>query len=299
MLKVMQRGIKSENPLLNFETLCRIRASKPIIEKEPIMKIANLYRGIIAVLFGVGIILVIFGIDGPLGELAVSFGHAFIIAAVLAAIVDPYLKSYFIREVTKNVYHHWIGYDLPEQIKENIKGLMGTTIIRTDHRIHYRFENYDTEKIKGQVRLEYKVLNFGLHDETYQPELAVETIDNPVFQSVSCHSERDTYEINSPDLVPWRPEENVLQVDGKKLKISPNRDPGNACCITFKWEITVPKNYTDSWSMAHPTMGATVIGEVPQGFKFYVSGITPQGDKWVITEMLMPGQSFRIRCFPV
>jgi hypothetical protein len=102
------------------------------------------YHAFLVVRFGVfvlGFLLIAFGYGILVGlrylnplhdfDLVREGAHALIIAGFLVMVVDWFVKVHFIREVTRDFYHYLVGYDLPVEIKHQIKDLINTKIVRS------------------------------------------------------------------------------------------------------------------------------------------------------------------------
>ena len=78
---------------------------------------------LIALLFLAGIAFILI----PISSMTHSIGHAFLVAAVLAATVDLYLKERLYREVSHDVFQFMIGWELPIAVKDRIRELVTTS----------------------------------------------------------------------------------------------------------------------------------------------------------------------------
>src|SRR5437870_4022226 len=63
-------------------------------------------------------------------ELLRGFGEALLIAGFIAATVDQYVKRRLLWETSHDISKYLIGYNLPPEIQDQIRELMGTAIIR-------------------------------------------------------------------------------------------------------------------------------------------------------------------------
>jgi hypothetical protein len=107
-------------------------------------------------------ILCVWGVVLKLGRLpylqsqfSESLGDALIIAGVLALTVDYYLKNRVLREVSSDVSKYLIGYQLPGEVQDRIKGLLQTTWIRRNCKVRCRLT--ELPEPLGHIRLEVTI----------------------------------------------------------------------------------------------------------------------------------------------
>jgi hypothetical protein len=100
----------------------------------------------------------------PAGYFRHSLGEAFVIAALLIFLVDPFLKARLLKEAAKDVFHHLLGFDQQPEIKERLRRIVfDTTFFRKNFNIKYILVpqansmlinvEYDFELINPQTRL--------------------------------------------------------------------------------------------------------------------------------------------------
>jgi hypothetical protein len=229
-------------------------------------------------------------------DLVKEGAHALIIAGFLAIVVDWFVKAHFIREVTRDVYHYLVGYDLPVEIKDQIKDLTNIKIVRSRFCIDFRFTRHGKENLKGEVTIDFDVENYSSYKETYRPELAIESADNPTFLSLVVTGASKTYCMNETELAEnsFAPESGSQQANGKPISILPRKHEGR-CHISWRYSIIVPQTYSDVFAFSYPTRDVCITTEMPQGFTFHVSGAESTGNRW---EMKPAKQHIRFRCFP-
>lgn len=107
------------------------------------------FRIQISFLFVVGVLFLMgpsqFGKIGPVGDafnnlldfvpLRAKFGEAFVDAAILALIVDPYLKNKLLEEVSKDALIFAAGYVLPDQLKKLLNRIIKVPYTREKFQI--------------------------------------------------------------------------------------------------------------------------------------------------------------------
>jgi hypothetical protein len=79
----------------------------------------------------VGIVLIIVGVVGhfKLHEylLLRSLSEALLIAGILTLTVDPFIKRRLLREASKDIFRHMLGFALPDEIKERLNSIVFNT----------------------------------------------------------------------------------------------------------------------------------------------------------------------------
>jgi hypothetical protein len=87
----------------------------------------------------VGGFLALVEVPLPGSELFKSIGHAFVVAGLLASTVDLYFKNVFFREGANDISKFLLGYELPDEIRNRIRTLMSTQLVRRDYHIKLKF----------------------------------------------------------------------------------------------------------------------------------------------------------------
>jgi len=54
-------------------------------------------------------------------SVAHQLAEAFIIAGVVTITVDPFLRRRLLKEASKDIFRHMLGFGLPDEIKERIR----------------------------------------------------------------------------------------------------------------------------------------------------------------------------------
>lgn len=86
--------------------------------------------------------------DAPV-ELIHKIGDAFIIAPLLAFLVDAFVKQKLVREFSLDVSAYMAGRYLPNKLKDHLRDYLEMALVRTKWEITYTIERWATDK-KGQ-----------------------------------------------------------------------------------------------------------------------------------------------------
>jgi hypothetical protein len=148
------------------------------------------------------------------------FGEAFIIASLLAALVEPFLKRRLLREASRSIFEHMLGFDLPAELREHLRNVVFNTVLyRKDVKMSLTIRPGDGRVVFIDVVQEYEIVNPGHKNMSYTPVLACVDVEKPS----NCEM---TYIVDGQD-VTTRPFEIVSDGDGyvkgeaKKIEIEP------------------------------------------------------------------------------
>jgi hypothetical protein len=81
-----------------------------------------------------------------------KFSKALIIAGILTITVDPFVKRRLLREASKDIFHHLIGFSLPIEMRDRIKSIvLNTNLYRKDMELTCTFT-----RVPDGVRIDFK-----------------------------------------------------------------------------------------------------------------------------------------------
>ena len=227
--------------------------------------------------------------------MAHSFGEALIIAGTLAVCVDPFLKTSFARELGRNTFHHLLGYDLPEQIRDRLKNIaLGTRVYRKDLTIGCRFEPQTEQRMRLYFEISFEIINPSNDDERYKPYLAFERAMNGKMEEIAFFGEKN-YTITAPKLKEKVDEPGIFEVFGYDRTIKPQKS-GNRYRVYLKYSVVTPEEFYHVIAFAAPTIGVTLCVEGPPWLEIQA----PPGDRqlegrWEYSRLFMTEQHLNIR----
>src|SRR5262249_49059149 len=112
---------------------------------------------------------------------------ALMIAALLGLTVDWFLKRALIRDVGSI----FIGWSLPQEVRNYIREVSQTSIVRKNWRTHYHFTMSDSkDSVTVKVTSYVEIFNFSTAFREYRPSLALDLRDRPDEQAISCEVKR-------------------------------------------------------------------------------------------------------------
>jgi hypothetical protein len=222
-----------------------------------------------------------------------SVGEALIVAAILAFTVDQFVKEHFIREVTKDVFHLIIGYDVPPEVKQRIKDLIQISLIAMNRRVTIRIESKAKSTVRVYFAAEWQLRNLKAVNQPYTPSLAILESDHPTFISHSVISKRTNYALNGDALISHvirNAAAGVLEFRGETFDVQPASTDGD---YIVKWEYSVisPRNHYLVEGFGVPTIGATFSVSCPPGFEISVAGdLKRVGNEWSSVRLFERGE---------
>jgi hypothetical protein len=246
----------------------------------------------------VGLLLVLFGIWGywnAKNPLVHIFAEPSLIAGVLTLTVDPFLKRRLLKEASQDIFHHLIGFALPEAIKDRIKDIVLTTkVYRHDMELTFDFLR-DNREMKLDCEYRFDVTNPSSHKVPFSQLLKFEKQEQAKLRSVSCSAGRPGYGKNL-QLAPDKKHDEPLVWEGPEIDIPPGKEKTK---IWFRAEYSVVRQLSDVLyqHFTQPTVRLTLrIRSKPDNLKLTVSsGGTQYGNEWVYDRVFMPGDEVVLR----
>lgn len=114
-------------------------------------------------------------LDSVLGvPLREKLGDALLIAAVLAAIVDRYLKLNLLKEVQRDALSFAAGHVLPDLIRYRIADLIREPYARENFKMTLALVSIRTGEVKLTMRTSYDVVNLTHRRQRYEVRSAIE-----------------------------------------------------------------------------------------------------------------------------
>jgi hypothetical protein len=231
-----------------------------------------------------------------------ALGHAFIIAAILAATVDHYVKERVLREVSLDVSKYLVGYRLPEEVQDRIRELMQSKWIRRKFEIRIAFaELSNGKKIKADIRISEEIQNITSEHLPYQDKIAFEKHEPVKLLELKCDCDEEgyAYHLEGECLQKMTTESaGLITSKGKEVKIPPAAQSiGRSYRFGVRYEVIQPTTFSEFISFNTPTIGVSVeITDAPQGCQFH---LTPVADRvshrrWEYKRLFAPGEHVRI-----
>ncbi len=222
-----------------------------------------------------------------------ALGEALFIAGFIALVVDPFVKQRLLREASKDIFHHLLGFGLPAEIKERLKRIVADTeLYRQNMKTTCSF-SYVANEVLIDVEQEFEVVNPTTIRIPFRHELQFEKNEHPQLKKTSLTANRGSYTDTSPKLTPLSGETDVLAYRGRKVWIEPNK----TYSFRADYSLRFPCPFFYFQHFGKPTINAVLlVRQKPPDLTVCASPaeIENQGE-WSYVRLFMPGEHFVVR----
>lgn len=242
-----------------------------------------------------------------IAELIRSTGHALIVATVIAAAVDPFIKARLARELSRNFLGYTIGWDIPKPFREKAEELLkGTSVIRNDFSIHYRLitkaDNPDILTV--ETLLEFEAVNLTSKPQVHRVSHDFEETDGAEMLMMRCTSNDPAAEYDRHHLTPSRTHsrgrKRVLEYVVQPVLLQPKE---RGYQYKFKYSFRFTKEIEDSDSIHFgdtPTSNVSIeLDECPTDVEFIPDpGAVPSAgipSRWTYGNAFFQGDHITVR----
>lgn len=230
-------------------------------------------------------------------ELSHSLADAFVIAALLAATVDQYVKGRVLHEVTTDVSKYLIGYRLPEQLQDRLRSIMQTKWIRRSYEMRMRLRELHDNTVELDLTISDSVQNITSETQEYIDSLTFSKFERFEIIELRCDGGNDVYHFSGQEL--QRQEESgQLRHWGKGVKIPPASESLHDFRFSTRYKALHPLSSKETFTFSQPTIGAVVeLTDCPPEFLFH---LTPTPDtsahrRWTYNRLFLPGEQISIQ----
>jgi hypothetical protein len=126
------------------------------------------------ILIGVSLILGRFVVPLCSSRLMDDLTVALMIAGILTTTVDPFLKRRARGEATRDIFHHMLGFSLPEIIRERLQSTVEKTKIYRRGTTQHIVMSEEGDLLVFDVEMEFEVVNPTPHAFSFFPHLQFE-----------------------------------------------------------------------------------------------------------------------------
>jgi hypothetical protein len=257
-------------------------------------------------LVAVGLILHFFyQHDWPLYSTFHAFADALIVAGLLGATVDRFLKHDLMRDVGAI----FIGWALPDEIRNYIREVSNTSLVRRNYRAEYVFTASEDDVVIDASE-EWEVFNYSTGVRKYQPHMAINLVESPSRDHIQCdfttNGRTKVYTAKKLDTEHREKEETrvIYRLPKSSLRAQDIEDRRTAASCRVKWQYRITKKRNDvilTYSTL-PTIGITVLIRCNCGLKFEFDPEKAEhaenSSEWRYPGLFMPRQAFSIRWYP-
>jgi hypothetical protein len=235
-----------------------------------------------------GSLLLIFVRAGILRD----FGTALLISGILTVTVDPYIKGKTQRETALDIFHHMLGYSLPEQIQDRLKHIVETTEWYRKGATMRCVVSEAGDFLVWDVELEYEIVNATAHTLGFRPTLGFERPERPVLKKVICFDDPEYGKDLALRSIPGEPE--TLTFRGEPLATA---SQGSR---RLKYEFSVQYPTASGLFYHHfkyPTIGFALTIKSPETLTVTADGaeLESPGEWRYVSRLFMPGEFIQVR----
>jgi hypothetical protein len=195
-------------------------------------------------------------------------GHAFIVAGLLGGTVDTILKAELIRDVGSI----FVGWALPQEVRNYIRTVSQTALVRRNYAIHYTLRE-DGEDVVVDVTHDSDVYNYSAGIKTYRTSMAVDRFENPDEEAIELEITRGsaTHHWKGAQLSQSKRCQKTDQLirwhSPKQLILLPQDlgDTAPGCHVRWRHRIRVPRNFSTVAAFGTPSIGVTITWDCPTG----------------------------------
>ncbi len=242
-----------------------------------------------------------------LGAIRNPLADSLMVAGILGGTVDSFLKAALIRDVGSI----FIGWALPQQIRDYIREVSQTSIVRENRRLDISFTVINGEVLMD-VTDECDVYNYSTGMRRYRSVMGIDAVENPDHSAMRfelTQADHTTsfdasdfgtkHKTNEKHSVHWRsPKESWLWPQDVN---DAGKKPG--CSTRWKYQLRLPLNYTTIAAVALPTLGMRVTIHAPIGLTAFCKAtddcIHADGSNvWQFRRLYMPDQHIRLYWYP-
>jgi hypothetical protein len=236
-----------------------------------------------------------------------SLSDAFIVAAILGVSVDWFLK----RALIKDVGSIFIGWALPQQLREHIREVSEIALVRYNRLLHYKVTRTDSELFLDVID-SWEIYNFGTSRRKYTSLQAIDLHERPDVNMIRCTQtfggktvHWDAEKLNSDkrtkeegDAIHWQIKPVILK---SQQADDPHKKAG--CHIEWRYRLRVPVYSSTNIYFPLATVGVTVSVDCPKEIDFTCDQSestlhAPGSNRWQHDRLFAPGQVLHLKWKP-
>lgn len=125
-----------------------------------------------------------------------AVGEAVLIAGLLAIAVDPFLKRRLQKEAAEDIFHHLLGFGLPEEIRNDLQQFVQSNHCYRENLVIRCEAHIVNDKVRLDVEISGKIV--AAKDTSYTPYIAFEESFNPIVNKFSISPVSRARDLNIP-----------------------------------------------------------------------------------------------------
>jgi hypothetical protein len=233
---------------------------------------------------------------GPVVEIVKGLGEALIVAGVLSLAVDRPLKKRLLREASRGIFKHMVGFDPQPEIKDELERIVfrDTKVLCRRRNIRCRIEPAEQGMVRVTVDTSVEVETPGATAVSgFQQFVTFERAENPTVQRLSLIAPADAaqnYDEPNPEVKLIPP--GVLEARMRDVTVKPN----TIYQFFSKFSMVLPENFYHALHIAYPTIGVHISVEAPDDFIIEPDETPNHADgEWDYPGLYMPGKNVTVR----
>src|SRR5262245_42479435 len=235
-------------------------------------KAKNLFPWVILATFIIGVILVSPWSGGfELKNALHKLGEALVIAAILAVVVDRYVKDKLVAEVARDVLSYSVGHAIPKEIQQEIRHLLRLPFVRQDFELIFSLKEVPNHPgfVAIVMQTSFRIINLTDVSQEYP---FCSSIEKTLFPEVG-ENKLLSIVVNGPHSFTLRADELAVKSESSGHFIEYRNSlviPKSSAEPVFVWTERVAiykENFTHVLDILAPTLGVTVISEFPEDFQ--------------------------------
>lgn len=233
-----------------------------------------------------------------------ALGHALLIASILAGSVDGYAKGRLLKEAMHSMSKYLIGWELPGELQDRIKNIMGTGLVRRNFHIHYKISliELDPNHVTLTVKMEYEVENLTHQKQRYRQTLTLEKHLRAEVLEMRCNSQdvaSQYYKSNHLDRLEQEidAKTKIIGAYGNDIQLLPKR---HGLKYNFSHTYTCQMEIEDSdiFIFAGPAINASITVECPDEIEFVANSSERMSEnRWDYDRSFLAGEHLTVRWF--
>lgn len=219
--------------------------------------------------------------------------EAVLIAGMLAIVVDPFLKQRLVKEASRDIFHHLIGFELPVQIRERLRDIvLYTDLYRKDMHFTCTFTAVESG-IQIEFETDYEIVNPSHKDLKFRQILEFEKAENAQLNRIECDPPKKGY--GQDAALTFNNETGLFEYEGKEINVEP-KSLGKRYRIWADSRVVLPLPGFFVQHMKYPTIGVTLhVRNAPLWLKISTDLGPGPGPHWISDQLFMPGDKFIVR----
>jgi hypothetical protein len=227
-------------------------------------------------------------------EFVKAVGDALLIAGALTIVVDPFLKRRLVKEASKGIFKHMLGFDHEPEIKDRLESIaFNTKLFRKDLRIVCNITDLADSTVRLDINQSWMVCNPTQRSLKYPPGLAFERAERPTDVVLKVMG-AESFELRG---CPQDPNElGVLRTERREAEVPPGE---SGLLVEATFSVTLPDDFYHVFSAGSPLIGASISVNAPAHLKIVTSSgwTEQQGSTWRYQKLFMPGEVITVRWF--